>query len=97
MDHFAIIVTIKLKPGTADDFRPLILDNAAAARRDEPGCHRFIVLVSESDGDTLFFYEEYTDADAFEAHRESPHFKAYWEATKDMIAERSIERCRVMS
>jgi quinol monooxygenase YgiN len=93
----AIVVTIKLEPGAADAFRAEILENAAAAKRDEPGCHRFDVLVAEDDSDTLVFYEEYTDEAAFEAHRASPHFKKYWQATEVMVAHRSIRRCSVIS
>ena len=97
MSHFAVVVTIKLEPGIADDFRAIILENAAASKRDEPGCHRFDVLVTEDDGDTFIFYEEYTDEAAFEAHRASPHFNKYWHATESMIADRSIERCSVIN
>ncbi len=96
MSHLAIVVTLKLKPGTADDFRPLILENAAASRRDEPGCRRFDVMVAEDDGETFVFYEEYSDDAAFEAHRANPHFKKYWDATEDMIAERTRQRCSVI-
>ncbi len=96
MSHFAIIVTIKLRPGTATEFRQLILVNAAASRR-EPDCHRFDVLVSEEDENTLFFYEEYTNAEALEAHRDTPHFKTFREATDGMVLDRKIQRCSVLS
>ena len=96
MSHFAIIVTIKLKPGRADDFRSVILENAATARRDEPGCRRFDVLVAEDDGETFFFYEEYENAAALDAHRATPHYKKYGQASEDMIAERTIQRCSVI-
>lgn len=97
MNHFAIIVTIKLKPGTTEDFRQLILVNAAASKREEPDCHRFDVLASEDDENTLFFYEEYTNADALEAHRNTPHYKTFRETTDDMVLERKIQRCAVIS
>ena len=35
VSQFAIFVTIKLKPGTADAFQALIEENAEAAVRDE--------------------------------------------------------------
>ena len=97
MSHFAVIVTIELKPGTSDDFRRLILENAAAAKRDEPGCRRFDVLAPEGGGETFIFYEEYTDAEAFATHRQTPHFKKYSDATAAMIAQRAIRRCSVIS
>lgn len=95
MSQFAIFVTIKLKPGNADAFRPLILENAEAAVRDEDNCHQFQVLTDEADSDTFYFYEVYTDAQGLENHRETPHYQKYDAASRDMIAERTIQRCRV--
>ncbi len=97
MSQFAIFVTIKLKPGNADAFRASILENAGAAVRDEEACRQFQVLNDESDPDTFFFYEVYTDAAGLDNHRETPHYRKYDAATKDMIAERAIQRCDLIS
>jgi (4S)-4-hydroxy-5-phosphonooxypentane-2,3-dione isomerase len=88
VSNFALIVTMKIKPGCMEDFKKLILENAEAARRDEPGNHGFKVVASHEDENTLYFYEEYTDEEAFKAHQNAPHFKKYFEAAKDMMAER---------
>ncbi len=93
MSQFAIFVTIKLKPGTADAFRPLIEENAEAAVRGEPDCLQFQVMTAEDDPETYFFYEVYTGAESLEKHRETPHYRQYMAAAEDMIAERSIQRC----
>ncbi len=95
MSQFAIFVTIKLKPGNADAFRPLILENAEAAVRDEDDCHQFQVLTDEADPETFYFYEVYTNAEALENHRQTPHFQKYDDASRDIIAERTIQRCTV--
>ena len=97
MSKFAIFVTMKLKPGTAGDFRPLIEENAKAAVRDEPECHRFQVLTAEDNPDTFFFYEVYKEASSLDRHRETPHYKKYDAATQDMIAESSIQRCTLIA
>ena len=97
MSQFAIFVTIKLKPGTAGDFLPLIEENAEAAVRDEPECHQFQVLTAEDDPDTFFFFEVYKEASSLDHHRETPHYKKYDAATRDMIAERSIQRCTLIA
>ena len=97
MSQFAIFVTIKLKPGMAEDFRPLIEENAEAAPRDEPDCLRFDVLTDENDPDTFFFYEVYTSAEGLEKHRETPHYQKYMAAAEDMIADRSIQRCNLVA
>lgn len=97
MTPFAIIVTIKLKPGNADAFRALILENAEAAARDEPGCQQFHVLTNEENPDTFYFYEVYDNAEALEAHRETPHYQKYNTGSEDMIAEKYISRCDLIS
>lgn len=94
--RYAIFVTLKLKPGMGEDFRPLILTNAAATRREEPDNHEFQVSVSADDPDRYHFYEVYTDEQALETHRQTEHFKTYFAATKDMIAERTVAPLHVI-
>jgi quinol monooxygenase YgiN len=93
---FALLVTIKLKPGMAEAFRPHILKNAEASLREEADCHQFQVMASLDDPDEFRFHEVYSDEAALERHRQQPHFRAYVEATGDMIAERSVKRCSVI-
>ena len=93
MNHFAVIVSIGLKPEAAKNFYPHIIEDAAASRRDEPDCHRFDVVVAEDDDHQLYFYEEYTDAAAFEAHRNTPHYETFRQATDEMVLERVVHRC----
>jgi quinol monooxygenase YgiN len=78
MSRFAIFVTVKLKPGSAE-------------------CHEFHVMQSEGDADTFHFFEVYTSAASLDAHREMPHYKKYIETTKDMIADRAIQRVDVLN
>ena len=95
-DQFALLVTIKLKPGMAGAFRAHILKNAEASVREEADCHQFPVMTGLDDPDEFVFYEVYSDEAALERHRQQPHFQAYMEATADMIAERSVRRCSVI-
>ena len=96
-NKYAIFVTMQLKPGMGEDFRPHIVKNAEATRRDEPDNHVFNVLVSDEDPDRYHFYEVYTDEAALAHHRETPHFKAYQAATKDMVLAREVKGCFVVS
>jgi quinol monooxygenase YgiN len=54
-----------------------ILRLLAVASRQEPGCVSYIPHRLEGDPDTVFIYEQYQDAEAMEAHRQSAHFKKY--------------------
>ena len=97
MSLFAILVTVRLKPGSAGDFEPLIRENAQAAVREEPACHLFHVMRSIDDGDVFHFYEVYDNAAALDVHREQPHFKRYSEAAAALILERTVQPVDVLN
>lgn len=97
MSRFAIFVTLTIKPGSFDVWKAAALENATAAVRDEPECHRFEVITPEEGGETVHYFEVYTDAAALEAHREYPHFKKYVEATADLTLSRNIQRLTVLN
>jgi quinol monooxygenase YgiN len=64
----------------------------ASASRQEPGCVTYIPHQSEDDLDTVLIYEQYRDAQALAAHRESAHFKKYAVAgIYQKMRERSVE------
>lgn len=54
-----------------------ILRQLASASRQEPGCVYYIPHRVEGNADTVLIYEQYTDAAAEAAHRQSAHFKQY--------------------
>jgi (4S)-4-hydroxy-5-phosphonooxypentane-2,3-dione isomerase len=93
---FAIVVTFKLKPGSAAAFNPVMLENAEASVRDEPGCHQFQVLHDEADPDTIVLYEVYDDDAAFEAHKQTPHFEKFGQEGMPMVEEADIQRLTLL-
>jgi len=97
MTRFAIFVTIKLHPGKAEEFKPIILENATAAVRDEPECHQFHVLQSNEDPDTFHFYEVYTEEASLDFHREQPHYKKFFETGNHLVADRNIQKVTILN
>lgn len=97
MERFAIFVTIKLKPGSVEAFRPIILENASAAVRDEAECHEFHVMQAKDDPETFHFFEVYSSEESLETHRQAPHYKKYIAEAGDMIAERNIQFVNVLN
>ena len=83
----AIFVTVKVKPESRDRFLEVIEHDATASVRDEPGCLRFEVLQDASDPDTYYFFEVYADEAALNAHRETPHFAVWNEASKEVLQQ----------
>lgn len=90
MAQFTILVRFRIADGQMASFLPLMIENAEASRRDEPGCQRFDVLQPETDRDGILLYEIYRDRAAFDAHCASPHFKHFDAATKSMVAEKEV-------
>ncbi|MGA3346505.1 MAG: putative quinol monooxygenase [Terracidiphilus sp.] len=64
----------------------------AAASRQEPGCISYIPHFLEDEPCTVLIYEQYQDAKALAAHRESPHFKLHAVGgLYQKMKERSVE------
>jgi (4S)-4-hydroxy-5-phosphonooxypentane-2,3-dione isomerase len=80
-------IELDIVPAEFENYKAAILENAAASVK-EPGCRQFDVLFDAADPHHVFLYEVYEDAAALDAHRTTPHFKAYWETTAPMIAKR---------
>ncbi len=92
MGGFVIWVVFHLKAGTRDRFVELVKVNASASVRDEPGCRRFDVMVPyENTTAEVALYEIYDDRDAFLAHLETPHFKAFDHATASLVDDRTVQ------
>lgn len=81
---YAIFVTIKIKPGYAEQFKEASLGDAQGSVRDEPGCFRFDIHQSPSDPHTFYLYEVYaTQDDHLTAHRNAPHYIKWRETVQD--------------
>ena len=83
----ALIVTVKVKPAERERFLSVIEDDAICSVRDEPGCVRFEVLQDRDDQDTYYFFEVYQDEAALAAHRETPHFARWNEASGAVLSQ----------
>lgn len=81
---FSLVVQMEVRPGRREEFLAGIAANAEASVRDEPGCLRFDVCSVEGDANRFLLYELYVDAEAFAAHKASPHF-ASWRRIAEQV------------
>ena len=79
-------VTIQVKPEHVAEFLEVVCYDAEHSEKDEPGCLRFDVIRDRDDSNRFYFYEVYRDEAALEAHRQTPHFKLYFEKTQPWLA-----------
>jgi autoinducer 2-degrading protein len=71
-----LAVTWIANPGHENEVA-VIFQKLQAASREEPGCLMYNVHRHVDDTRHFFIYEQYRDAAALEAHRNSPHFQEY--------------------
>ena len=79
-------VTVRVTPEHVGKFLDAARSNAEHSAKDEPGCLRFDVIQDRDDPHCFYFYEVYRDDAAFAAHRESAHFKSYFEKATPWLA-----------
>ena len=84
------MVDFRLKPGTFDRFRKLIVENARASLRNEAGCRQFDVVIPNGDSDRVVLYEIYDDAAAFDAHKRTPHFAAFDSESVSFVSTKAV-------
>ena len=79
-------VTAQVKPEHVKEFLEVVRYDAEHSEKDEPGCLRFDVIQDRDDPNRFYFYEVYRDEAALEAHRQTPHFKFYFEKVQPWLA-----------
>lgn len=83
-----LIARYTVKPGHTDEVLDLLRQMAERVRADEPGCTLYHVSRSRENPDLLLLYEHYRDDAAFNAHRETPHFREIIEGRIIPLLER---------
>jgi len=83
MTRLVNLVNVKIDPAVLEQVRPIMMENARKAL-SEPDCDQFDVAVAEDDPNAFIFYEIYKDKEALAAHRETPHFQAYWKLVGEL-------------
>jgi (4S)-4-hydroxy-5-phosphonooxypentane-2,3-dione isomerase len=95
--RIVIIVEFRVISDEHEAFLRLILDNAAASLKREPGCIRFDVLVPEGQARGSFMlYEIYADATAFEDHLRSEHYRLFDERVSPLVVEKKVARFGIL-
>lgn len=85
---YTVMVTVDVRPDRIDEFLAGITTNAIASLRDEPGCLAFDVHRDLHTATRFYFYEIYTDENAFTgAHRCAPHYAAWQEVARECLVE----------
>ena len=74
----SIFVTLKIKENYVAQFMKSSFGDAEGSVRDEPGCFRYDILQNVEEPEVFHLYEVYEDDQAFEFHKNTPHFKQWY-------------------
>jgi quinol monooxygenase YgiN len=84
------IAELEIDPARLEEYKAVVKEEMEASIRVEPGVLALYAVAEKGKPTMLRFFEMYADEAAYNAHRESPHFRKYVEATKDMIVSRKL-------
>ena len=87
---FVVTVQFQIAPAHETGFLAHMRQNAAQSLVEEPGCHQFDVCTDPAHPGEVFLYEVYADAQAFQHHLQSAHFKAFDLVVADMILSKQV-------
>ena len=88
---FVVAATWKAKPGEAERVTEVIKKMTPLSRA-EAGNVFYQAQVNPEDPETFFLYEQYTDAQAYEDHKATPHFQEnVFGYILEYLAERSVK------
>jgi autoinducer 2-degrading protein len=78
-------VTFQVKSEHVAEFLEMARYDAEHSQQ-ELGCLRFDVIQDRDDPNRFYFYEVYKDEAALQSHRQTAHFKLYFEKTQPWLA-----------
>lgn len=84
VSQYLVVAEFQVKQGSFDKFIAEALKVAAASLRDEPGCQRYDVLTLQGGEQRGMVYEVFHDKADHEAHKQTPHFAAFWNSIADL-------------
>jgi len=87
-----VVAKMRAAKGKGDALAALLVEQAAAVRKAEPGCLVYRSHRSTKDPELFLFYEMYQDDAALEAHSKAPHLLAFRERRKqEGLTEGAVE------
>lgn len=89
---YCVTVEFEVKPGEMSRFLQRMRQQRDDSLALEAGCRDFVIWTSAARPDTVMLYEIYDTPADFEAHGQSPHFKAFDAEVAPLVAGKSIQR-----
>src|SRR3954468_17667118 len=87
---FVRIAELEIDTAQLEGYKAAVKEEMETSVRVEPGVLAIYAVAEKDNPSRLRFFEMYADEAAYNAHRESAHFKKYANTTRDMITSRRL-------
>jgi len=87
------IAKLQIDPTQLENYKAALKEHAETAMRVEPGVLTLYAVAEKNNPTHITVFEIYANAEAYQAHLQTAHFKKYKSTTKDMV--KSLELIEV--
>ncbi|WP_230425925.1 putative quinol monooxygenase [Ralstonia syzygii] len=84
------IAQLDVDPQRLAEFKAVLQENASTSVRVEPGVYTLYAVALKDNPHRILVFEMYKDEAAYKAHRETPHFRKFFETTQTMVTSRTF-------
>ncbi len=88
---FVVTVAFEVDPAAAEVFLARTSQQARDSLEREPECFRFDVCRDPDQAGRFLLYEIYSDAEAFQTHLETAHFKTFDDDVAPIIRAKTVQ------
>ncbi|MGA4198829.1 putative quinol monooxygenase [Ralstonia pseudosolanacearum] len=84
------IAQLDVDPQRLAEFEAVLRESASTSVRVEPGVYTLYAVAFKDNPHRFLVFEMYKDEAAYKAHRETPHFRKFFETTQMMVTSRTF-------
>lgn len=84
------IAQLDVDPQRLADFNTVLQESVSTSVRVEPGVYTLYAVALKDTPNRFLVFEMYKDEATYNAHRETPHFRKFFEATQTMVTSRTF-------
>ena len=84
------IAQLDVDPQRLAEFKTVLEQSVSISVRVEPGVYTLYAVALKAHPNRFLVFEMYKDEATYAAHRETPHFRTFFEATQTMVTSRTF-------
>lgn len=84
------IAQLDVDPQRLAEFNTVLQESVSTSVRVEPGVYTLYAVALKDTPNRFLVFEMYKDEATYNAHRETPHFRKFFEATQTMVTSRTF-------